>query len=103
MTQESGQETEEAGEQTWPGGDVGGEEVVDAETTLCGQEQVQDEEEGGDGEGDDWLVPGQPRHHTHHTRADHLHQAYDAGHRGQEDQDEQQPRPQPAYDWSIRN
>ena len=59
MTEQCGQESKEACEDRWPGGDIGGQQVIHMEPTLAGQHQVQQEEEAEAGEGKGRLVAEQ--------------------------------------------
>ena len=96
VTGEGGQEGEERGQETRPGGDVGVQEAVHVYTTPCAQHQGQQEEEGEDGEGDGGLVAEEGGPEADDGGADGLEEAGEGGQGGQEYQEEQQPRPQPA-------
>ena len=72
MTEECGQESEETGQERWPGGDIGGQQVIHMESPLGGQHQVQQEEEGEAGEGEGGLVAEQARAQADHAGCQHL-------------------------------
>ena len=72
MTEKCGQESEETGEERWPGGHIGGQQVIHMESTLGGQHQVQQEEEAEAGEGEGRLVAEQAGAQADHAGRQHL-------------------------------
>ena len=96
VTGEGGQEAEQRGQEARPGGNEGVQETVHVCAAPCAKHQRQQKQEGQDGEGDGGLVAEQGRPEADDGRADGLEEAGEGGQRGQEYQDEQQPRPQPA-------